>query len=187
MRQRLGIARCLIADPALLILDEPMNGLDPAGILEMRHLIRSFVDEGRTVLVSSHLLDEVERVCDSAVILVDGRVAAAGPLDELRTGVGGWYVEVETGTDQLADALRRAGTTVLRICPDGIDLLSQVFGLRLEIGSLSFQIFDRLRFGFGSRCHRPGVLQGFERVPEDARAEPTESDRLMIESRGKGR
>jgi ABC-2 type transport system ATP-binding protein len=61
MRQRLGIARCLLSDPRLLILDEPMNGLDPAGILEMRHMIRSLVDEGRTVMVSSHLLDEVER------------------------------------------------------------------------------------------------------------------------------
>ena len=59
MRQRLGIARCLLADPALLILDEPMNGLDPAGILEMRRLIRAFVEEGRTVFLSSHLLDEV--------------------------------------------------------------------------------------------------------------------------------
>jgi ABC-type nitrate/sulfonate/bicarbonate transport system ATPase subunit len=59
MRQRLGIARCLLADPELLILDEPMNGLDPAGILEMRGLIRDLVGEGRTVLLSSHLLDEV--------------------------------------------------------------------------------------------------------------------------------
>src|SRR5262249_6343455 len=61
MRQRLGIARALLSAPALLILDEPMNGLDPAGIIEMRRLIRSFVDEGRTVFLSSHLLDEVEK------------------------------------------------------------------------------------------------------------------------------
>jgi ABC-2 type transport system ATP-binding protein len=72
MRQRLGIARCLLADPELLILDEPMNGLDPAGILEMRHLIRDLVGEGRTVLLSSHLLDEVEKSCDLAAIVDQG-------------------------------------------------------------------------------------------------------------------
>ena len=78
MRQRLGIARCLLADPALLILDEPMNGLDPAGILEMRRLIRSFVDEGRTVFLSSHLLDEVEKTCDQVAIVDRGRRRRAG-------------------------------------------------------------------------------------------------------------
>jgi ABC-2 type transport system ATP-binding protein len=66
MRQRLGIARCLLCDPELLILDEPVNGLDPAGILEFRHLVRSLVAEGRTVLLSSHLLDEVEKTCNFA-------------------------------------------------------------------------------------------------------------------------
>ena len=78
MRQRLGIARCLLADPALLILDEPMNGLDPAGILEMRRLIRAFVDEGRTVFLSSHLLDEVEKTCDQVAIVDQGVVDRAG-------------------------------------------------------------------------------------------------------------
>jgi ABC-2 type transport system ATP-binding protein len=83
MRQRLGIARCLLADPALLILDEPMNGLDPAGILEMRHLIRSFVEEGRTVFLSSHLLDEVEKTCDQIAIVDRGRVVVQGPVGEI--------------------------------------------------------------------------------------------------------
>jgi ABC-2 type transport system ATP-binding protein len=83
MRQRLGIARCLIADPALLILDEPMNGLDPAGILETRHLIRAFVDEGRTVFLSSHLLDEVEKTCDQIAIVDRGRVILQGAVDEI--------------------------------------------------------------------------------------------------------
>jgi ABC-2 type transport system ATP-binding protein len=87
MRQRLGIARCLIADPSLLILDEPMNGLDPAGILEMRHLIRSFVDEGRTVFLSSHLLDEVEKTCDQVAIVDQGRVILQGAVGEI--GVAG--------------------------------------------------------------------------------------------------
>ena len=83
MRQRLGIARCLIADPALLILDEPMNGLDPAGILELRHLIRAFVDEGRTVFLSSHLLDEVEKTCDHVAIVDQGRIVVQGGVEEI--------------------------------------------------------------------------------------------------------
>jgi len=86
MRQRLGIARCLLADPALMILDEPMNGLDPAGILETRHLIRSFVDEGRTVFLSSHLLDEVEKTCDQVAIVDHGRVIVQGPVAEVAAG-----------------------------------------------------------------------------------------------------
>ena len=84
MRQRLGVARCLLCDPELLILDEPVNGLDPAGILEFRGLVRSLVDEGRTVLLSSHLLDEVEKTCDLAAIVDHGRVVAQGTIAELR-------------------------------------------------------------------------------------------------------
>jgi ABC-2 type transport system ATP-binding protein len=86
MRQRLGIARCLLSDPSLLILDEPMNGLDPAGILEMRGLIRAFVDEGRTVFLSSHLLDEVERTCDHVAIIDRGRVVAQGAIADVAAG-----------------------------------------------------------------------------------------------------
>jgi ABC-2 type transport system ATP-binding protein len=86
MRQRLGIARCLLADPELLILDEPMNGLDPAGILELRGLIHELVAEGRTVMLSSHLLDEVEKTCDAAAIVDDGRIVAQGSIAELRGG-----------------------------------------------------------------------------------------------------
>ena len=86
MRQRLGVARCLLSDPELLILDEPMNGLDPAGILEFRNLIRELVDEGRTVLLSSHLLDEVEKTCDVVAIVDDGRVVAQGTIGEIVRG-----------------------------------------------------------------------------------------------------
>jgi ABC-2 type transport system ATP-binding protein len=86
MRQRLGVARCLLGDPELLILDEPLNGLDPAGILEMRRLIREFVEEGRTVLLSSHLLDEVEKTCDVAAIVDQGKVVAQGTIHELVNG-----------------------------------------------------------------------------------------------------
>jgi ABC-2 type transport system ATP-binding protein len=94
MRQRLGIAACLLADPELLILDEPMNGLDPAGMLEFRQLLRSLVDEGRTVVLSSHLLDEVERTCDAVAVVDQGRVVAQGPIDEV-IGTGGRSVRVE--------------------------------------------------------------------------------------------
>jgi ABC-2 type transport system ATP-binding protein len=83
MRQRLGIARCLLADPELLFLDEPMNGLDPAGMLELRGLLRALVDEGRTVFLSSHLLDEVQRTCDFAAIVDRGRVVTQGSIEEL--------------------------------------------------------------------------------------------------------
>jgi ABC-2 type transport system ATP-binding protein len=80
MRQRLGIARCLLADPLLLILDEPTNGLDPAGILEFRAFVRDFVAGGRTIFLSSHLLDEVEKICDSVAIVDRGRILTQGPI-----------------------------------------------------------------------------------------------------------
>jgi ABC-2 type transport system ATP-binding protein len=86
MRQRLGVAACLIGDPDLLILDEPMNGLDPAGMLEMRQMIASLVAEGRTVVLSSHLLDEVERTCDAVAIVDRGRVVRQGTISELLAG-----------------------------------------------------------------------------------------------------
>jgi ABC-2 type transport system ATP-binding protein len=94
MRQRLGLAACLLADPQLLILDEPMNGLDPAGMHDMRSMIRSLVTEGRTVMLSSHLLDEVERTCDAVAIVDRGKVIRQGPIREL-VGGAGVVVEVQ--------------------------------------------------------------------------------------------
>ena len=86
MRQRLGVARSLLADPELLILDEPTNGLDPAGIQEFRGIIRGLVDEGRTVLLSSHLLDEVEKVVDALAIVDHGQVVWQGPIGDIAAG-----------------------------------------------------------------------------------------------------
>jgi ABC-2 type transport system ATP-binding protein len=83
MRQRLGIARCLLSDPALLILDEPMNGVDPAGIHELRRMFRDLVDEGRTVFLSSHLLDEIEKTCDAVAIVDQGRLITQGLMSEV--------------------------------------------------------------------------------------------------------
>jgi ABC-2 type transport system ATP-binding protein len=104
MRQRLGVASCLLGDPELLILDEPMNGLDPAGMHEMRAMIISLVDEGRTVVLSSHLLDEVERTCDAVAIVDRGRVVRQGPIDELTRGAGTGSLQVDC-----ADPARAAG------------------------------------------------------------------------------
>jgi ABC-2 type transport system ATP-binding protein len=86
MRQRLGVAACLLGDPQLLILDEAMNGLDPAGMHEMRDMILSLVAEGRTVVLSSHLLDEVQRTCDAVAIVDRGNIIRQGSIAELLAG-----------------------------------------------------------------------------------------------------
>lgn len=87
MKQRLGIAAALLKDPALLILDEPANGLDPAGIREIRQLLRRLGDEGRTVFVSSHILAEVQQTCDRVAILSRGSLVTTGTVDDvLKTG-----------------------------------------------------------------------------------------------------
>jgi ABC-2 type transport system ATP-binding protein len=83
MKQRLGIAAALLKDPELLILDEPANGLDPAGIREVRELIKRLGAEGRTVFLSSHLLGEIEQVCDRVAILARGRCITTGSVDEV--------------------------------------------------------------------------------------------------------
>jgi ABC-2 type transport system ATP-binding protein len=86
MRQRLGIARALLHDPTVLILDEPSNGLDPPGIRDMRVLLRRLADEGRTVFVSSHILAEMELMCDTVAVLKEGRVIAEGAVGDLVSG-----------------------------------------------------------------------------------------------------
>jgi ABC-2 type transport system ATP-binding protein len=121
MRQRLGLARCLLADPALLILDEPMNGLDPAGIIELRTLIHSFVAEGRTVFLSSHLLDEVEKTCDHVAIVDRGRVLAQGPVAEIASG-GEPLVALEVDDTVAARRLLAAEPRISRVSEDGARL-----------------------------------------------------------------
>jgi ABC-2 type transport system ATP-binding protein len=109
MRQRLGLAHALLGDPEVLILDEPANGLDPAGIRWMRDLLRGFADRGATVLLSSHLLHEIEVVADDLVVIGHGRVVAAGTKTDLLAGAG---THVATRhPDALARALEVAGIT----------------------------------------------------------------------------
>jgi ABC-2 type transport system ATP-binding protein len=109
MKQRLAIAATLLRDPALLILDEPANGLDPAGIVEVRELIRSLGAEGRTIFVSSHILSEIQQTADHVAIVAKGRLITSGPVDEVLAAGGARGLRVklgdlEAGRRTLADA-----------------------------------------------------------------------------------
>jgi ABC-2 type transport system ATP-binding protein len=129
MRQRLGVDACLLGDPQLLILDEPMNGLDPAGMREMRDMILSLVAEGRTVVLSSHLLDEVERTCDAVAIVDQGRIVRQGPISELLSGTS-VVVQVECSEPDRARTLVERTT----IGAD-IDVGPQGLGITLPAGT----------------------------------------------------
>ncbi len=114
MRQRLGVARCLLADPLLLILDEPTNGLDPGGIQEFREMIRAMVEqEGRTVFLSSHLLDEVEKTCDAVAIVDRGKVVTQGAIADISRGGSGAHDELKIGVDDPERALSVLGASEL--------------------------------------------------------------------------
>jgi ABC-2 type transport system ATP-binding protein len=106
MRQRIAIAAALLGNPSVLILDEPSNGLDPAGMQWLRHRLRTFADAGGTVLLSSHLLSDVQDIADDVVIIADGRVLAQSSMSEILAATGGdleaYYLQV-TGTTQLAE------------------------------------------------------------------------------------
>jgi len=107
MRQRLGIAAALLRDPKLLLLDEPATGLDPAGMRDMRLLIRRLAEGGMTVLLSSHLLNEVEDVCNRVAIVRQGRIVYEGEISELKRGAGTRYW-LQTTDDERALAVCRA-------------------------------------------------------------------------------
>ncbi len=117
MRQRLGIAAALIGRPQVLILDEPANGLDPAGIRWMRDLLRSYADEGGTVLLSSHLLHEIEVVADDIVVIGHGRIVVQGTKADLLAGAG--TVVRTPRADVLATALAEDGLTFASLGDNG--------------------------------------------------------------------
>lgn len=105
MKQRLGVAAALLKDPELVVLDEPTNGLDPAGMRDMRALIAALGREGRTVVLSSHLLAEVQEVCDRVAVIVDGRIVAESTVTELRGGAN--LMVAAHPLDQAVDVLSR--------------------------------------------------------------------------------
>lgn len=126
MKQRLGVAMALLPDPDLLILDEPANGLDPLGIIQMRDLLRRLREQGKTIFLSSHLLGELEQVTDWLVMLNLGKALFSGPARELLDRRGELVVEAEEATqlDLVAQIAREAGYPVTQenrslriICP----------------------------------------------------------------------
>ena len=119
MRQRLALARALLADAPLLIADEPANGLDPAGMFWLRTLLRELAAEGRAVLVSSHLLDEMERLADDVVVIARGRLVTAGPLERLRASRERRVLVACADPPRLAQRLRDRG---LEVVSDGDEL-----------------------------------------------------------------
>ena len=121
MRQRLGIAAALLRDPELLILDEPANGLDPAGIKATRDLLRHLGREGRTVFVSSHLLSEVQHMCDRVAILARGRLVTTGSVDEVLAG--GQAGELVVRLDDPDGGMRALGARGIRATRDGVNLV----------------------------------------------------------------
>ncbi|WP_229399553.1 ABC transporter ATP-binding protein [Micromonospora okii] len=138
MRQRLGLAHALLGDPRVLVLDEPANGLDPEGIFWMRGLLRDFADRGGSVLLSSHLLREVEAVADRLVVIGGGRIVAQGGTDELLAGAG-TLVRARDGA-ALGRALAAAGLEaspqpggglLVRADPDPVGQAAAVAGVAL--------------------------------------------------------
>jgi ABC-2 type transport system ATP-binding protein len=153
MRQRLGIAGALLGDPRVLVLDEPANGLDPDGIFWMRGLLRGFADRGGTVLLSSHLLREIEAVADQLVVIAGGRIVAQGSSAELLAGSGTFVrardraaleqalraadIQVTAGpagallatagVDEVGVAAAEAGVALLELRPAGGDGLEELF------------------------------------------------------------
>ena len=104
MKQRLGIATALLSDPQLLLLDEPANGLDPAGITAVRETLRDLVSMGKTVFVSSHILSEVRLMADVVGIIAAGRLVREGPIDELLAGQS--RIRLHVAPEQTGPALR---------------------------------------------------------------------------------
>ena len=118
MKQRLALAAALLGDPRVLVLDEPANGLDPEGIAWLREFLRGFARQGRTVLVSSHLLAEVEQGVDHLVVIDDGRCVYQGGLEQLRAGRARVLVRCPDPV-RLARALATAGVVEIDTLPDG--------------------------------------------------------------------
>jgi ABC-2 type transport system ATP-binding protein len=173
MRQRLGLATALLGDPEVLVLDEPGNGLDPAGVAWLRGFLRAYADAGRSVLVSSHLLAEMAQTVDRLVVIDRGRLVREGPVEAITSAVAQDVVVRSPDAPRLRQALREAGGTIA----DGDDPSSfSVASLPIErvgeIASAEGVVLHELRGRAASLEQAFLQLTGGEPPPDEAPAIP---------------
>jgi ABC-2 type transport system ATP-binding protein len=178
MRQRLGIAASLLRAPRLLLLDEPATGLDPGGMRDMRDLIRSLSAQGMTVLLSSHLLTEVEELCNRVAIVREGRVAYQGSLEELRAQAGGGYL-LRTSDDERARGVAEAqqGIDDVQAAPErGITFSAENEG---AIGALSLALAESGALTLELSSRHATLEDLFFRLTEGEEAETAKRERAL--------
>ena len=159
MRQRLGLAAAFMKDPTLYLLDEPTNGLDPYGIAAMRRIIRDLADSGRTVLLSSHLLTEVEQVCDRIGIIHRGRLLHEQAMSELR-GAGGRLRVIATPLDRAAEVVRGVeGVDSVEVTGDGLDVMTDPANGPAIARALALASIDLVEMRQSSRSLEEAFMQ----------------------------
>jgi ABC-2 type transport system ATP-binding protein len=179
MRQRLALATALLGNPQVLVLDEPTNGLDPEGILWLRNFLRAYANEGRTVLVSSHLLNEVEQLIDQVVIISQGQTRYNGSLDQLRKSQHSRVLVQPADANALVKALQEGGYTQVSPTPDGRVAVSDatvqqigdlaakagiaVYGMQEETSDLERMFFQLTQGQFSAA--QPGLPQQYQQQP----------------------
>jgi ABC-2 type transport system ATP-binding protein len=163
MRQRLGIAAALLGDPPILMLDEPFNGMDPEGIIWMRGFLRALAAQGRAVLVSSHLMGELEDTAGHLVVVGRGRVIADTSMRDLIAAASGDRVTVRTAArEKAAMALRHAGVTVAATAPDAL-VISGLSAERVVV------LLSENAIGFAEvSAHRASLEDAYLRLTQDA-------------------
>ncbi|HJU97112.1 MAG TPA: ABC transporter ATP-binding protein [Jiangellaceae bacterium] len=164
MKQRLGVAAALLGDPELLILDEPTNGLDPAGMAEMRRLLVDLAAQGQTVLLSSHMLSEVQEICDRVGVISAGRLLTESTVAELR-GASSLVVRATPVDVALATAMGLAGDDAVRLLADG--------NVRLDVGPENAPALTRALVRAGAAVHE---IRPAERSLEEVFFEMTSAD-----------
>ena len=164
MKQRLGVAAALLGDPELLVLDEPTNGLDPAGMADMRRLVIDLAAQGKTVLLSSHMLSEVQEICDRVGVISAGKLLTESTVAELR-GSSSLVVRATPADVALATAMGVAGDDAVRLLDDG--------RLRLDIDPQQAPALTRALVGAGAAVHE---IRPAERSLEEAFFAMTSAD-----------
>jgi ABC-2 type transport system ATP-binding protein len=140
MKQRLAIASALLNDPEILILDEPTNGLDPQGIHQIREIIKTIASEGTTILLASHLLDEVEKVCSHVVILRKGKSLYTGRVDAMNASHG--FFIVKSSDMATLQAALEGHKSITSLKPDGENLIAYL-NEPMEASGINKYLFDK--------------------------------------------